>query len=317
MGLSCLPLFFSSFSWIPSAILDLAQEGRAQILLSESSAFLYSSRIGVFYKHSVPVDSEFQAWGKKPSAESTSLGTQNRDPRAATNQRWHRAKCMVLISPRCYLFHKYMWTYRFRQNWDLSYTLQKLMPQFFLLKKIVMVLVVEKWYIFMSVSQSVQLLSHVWLFATPWTEEWQASLSITNSWSLLKTHVHWYGDAIQPTHPVLSLLLLLSIFPSIRVFSKESVLRIKWPKYWSFSFNIRPSNEYSGLISFRIDWFDLLVIQGTLKCLCQHHSSKASILHWWAFFMVSLSHSYMTTKPWKNRGFDWTDFCQQSNVSAF
>ena len=108
-------------------------------------------------------------------------------------------------------------------------------------------------------------------------------------------HVHWVGDAIQPSHPPLPLLLLPSIFPSIRVFSNESAPCIKWPYYWSFSFSNSPSNEYSGLISFRIDWFDLLTVQGTLKSLLQHHSSKASILQHSAFFIVQLSHPYMTT----------------------
>ena len=112
---------------------------------------------------------------------------------------------------------------------------------------------------------------------------------------LVQTHVHWVGDAIQPSHPLLSLLLLPSIFSSIRVFSNESVLHIRWPKYWSFSFSICHSNEYSGLISFRIDWFDFLAAQGTLKSLLQHHSSKASILWHSAFFIVQLSHPYMTT----------------------
>ena len=106
-----------------------------------------------------------------------------------------------------------------------------------------------------------------------------------------QTHVHWLGDAIQPSHP----LLLASIFLSIRVFFSESVLRIRWPEYWSFSFSISPSNEYSGLSSFRIDWFDLLAIQGTLKSLLLHHSLKAPILRYSAFFMVQLSHLYMTT----------------------
>ena len=105
-------------------------------------------------------------------------------------------------------------------------------------------------------------------------------------------HVHQVSDAIQPTHP---LLVPPSIFPSIRVFSNESALRIRWPKYWSFSFSISPSNEYSGLISFRIDWFDLLAVQGTLKNLLQHHSSKASILRHSAFLTVQLLHPYMTT----------------------
>ena len=109
-----------------------------------------------------------------------------------------------------------------------------------------------------------------------------------------QTHVHRVSDAIQLSHPH-PLLLLPSIFPSIRVFSNESVLRIRWPKYWSFSFSISPSNEYSGLMSFRIDWLDLLAVQGTLKSLLQHHSSKASILRHSTFFIVQLSHPYMTT----------------------
>ena len=112
---------------------------------------------------------------------------------------------------------------------------------------------------------------------------------------LAQTHVHHVGDAIQPSHPLSSPLLLLSIFPSIRVFSSELVLNIRWPKNWSFSSSISPSSEYSGLISFVIDWFDLLSIQGTLKSLLQYHSPKASILWHLAFFMVQLSHPYMTT----------------------
>ena len=133
---------------------------------------------------------------------------------------------------------------------------------------------------------SVQMLSHVQLFATPWTAARQASLSITNSQSLLKL---MSIRSMMPSsnlifcHP---LLLLPSIFPSIRVFSNESVLSIRWPKCWSFSFSISPSNEYSGFISFRIDWFNLLIVQGTLKSLLQHHSSKASILQHSVFFMV-------------------------------
>ena len=145
---------------------------------------------------------------------------------------------------------------------------------------------------------SVQLLSHVQLFVTPWTAARQASLSITNSRSLLKL---MSIELVMPSdHPILCspLLLLISIFPSIRVFSNESVLGIRWPKYWSFSFSISSSNECSGLISFRIDWFALLAVQGTLKSLLQHCSSKASILHCSAFFIVQLSHPYMTTgKP--------------------
>ena len=107
-------------------------------------------------------------------------------------------------------------------------------------------------------------------------------------------------------------LLLSPIFPNIRVFSSESALHIRWPKYWSFSFSISPSSEYSGLISFRIDWFDLLAVQRTLKSLLQHHNLKASILWCSAFFMVQLSHPY-----WKNHSFDWTGLCWQSNVSVF
>ena len=113
---------------------------------------------------------------------------------------------------------------------------------------------------------------------------------------LTQTHVHRVGDAIQPSHhPLSALLLLPSIFPSIRVFSNESVFHIRWPKYWSFSFNISPSNDYSGLISFRMDWLDLLAVQGTLKNLFQHHSSKSSILWCSAFFTAQLSQPYMTT----------------------
>ena len=131
---------------------------------------------------------------------------------------------------------------------------------------------------------SVQLLSHVRLFATPWTAARQASLSITNSWSLL--NLISIKLVMPSNHLVLCrpLLLLPSVFPSIRIFSNESVLRIRWPKYWSFSFSISSSNEHSGLISFRIDWFDLLAVQGTLKSLLQHYSSKASILQCSAFF---------------------------------
>ena len=113
---------------------------------------------------------------------------------------------------------------------------------------------------------------------------------------LAQTHVHWVGDAILPSHSLSSPSPLLpSIFPSIRVFSNESVILNRWPKYWSFSFSISPSNEYSGLISFRMDWLDLLAIQGTLKSLLQHHNSKASIPRCSDFFMVQLSHLYMTT----------------------
>ena len=140
---------------------------------------------------------------------------------------------------------------------------------------------------------SVQLLSRVWLFVTPWTAAGQASLSITNSWSLLK--LMSIKSVMPSNHLILCHPLLPSIFPSIKVFSNESVLRIRWPKYWGFSFSISPSNEYSGLVSFRIDWFDLTAVQGTLKVLLQHHSSKASILRCSAFLMVQLSYPYMTT----------------------
>ena len=132
----------------------------------------------------------------------------------------------------------------------------------------------------------VQSLSHVQLFATPWTAACQASLSITNSWSLPK--LMSIELVMSSNHLLLCCPLLLppSIFPSSRVFSNESAHRIRWPKYWSFSFSISPSNEYSELIFFRIDWFDLLAVQGTLKNLFQHHSSKASLLWHLAFFMV-------------------------------
>ena len=142
---------------------------------------------------------------------------------------------------------------------------------------------------------SVQLLSRVWLFAALWTAAHQASLSITNSQSLPKL---MSIESVMPSrHLILCcpFLLLPSIFPSIRVFSNESALHIRWPKYWSFSFSISPSSEHSGLISFRMDWLDLLAAQGSLKSLLQHHSSKASILWHSAFFIVQLSHSYTTT----------------------
>ena len=142
---------------------------------------------------------------------------------------------------------------------------------------------------------SVQSLSCVQLFATPWTAAYQATLSITNSSSLFKLmsfELVMLSNHLILCHP---LLFLPSIFPSIRVFSYESVLCIRWPKYWSFSFSINPSKEYSGLISFRIDWFDLPAIQGTLKSLLQHHSSKTLIFQHSSFSMVQLSHPYMTT----------------------
>ena len=148
------------------------------------------------------------------------------------------------------------------------------------------------WFIGFS---SVQSLSRVQLFVTPWITARQASLSITNSRSSLKlTSIE---SMMSSSHLILCcpLLLLLPIPPSIRVFSYESTLHIRWPKYWSFSFSIIPSKEHSGLISFRVDWLDLLAVQGTLKSLLQHHSSKASIFQRSAFFTVQLSHPYMTT----------------------
>ena len=137
-------------------------------------------------------------------------------------------------------------------------------------------------------------LSHVQFFATPWTTACQASLSINNSWSPLR---HMSIESVMPSnHCILCLVLHLppSIFPSIRIFANRSVVHVRWTKYWSLSFNITPSNEYSGLISFRIDWLVLLSVQGTLKSLLQHHSSKASILHA-QLSIVQFSHPYMTT----------------------
>ena len=148
---------------------------------------------------------------------------------------------------------------------------------------------------------SVQLLSRVWLFVTPWTAVRQASLSITNSQSLLKL---MSLESVMPSNHLIlchPLLLPPSIFPSMRAFSNESTLCIRWAKYWSFSFNISLSNEHSGLISFRMDWLDVLAIQGTLKSLLQHHSSKASIL-WRSAFLYFNSQSI--PDHWKNNSFD-------------
>ena len=149
-------------------------------------------------------------------------------------------------------------------------------------------------YIYVCFS-SVQSLSHVRLFVTPWTAARQVSLSIASSQSLLKLmpiELMMPSNHLILCHP---LLLPPSIFSSIRVFSNESALHIRWPKYWSSSFNISPSNEHPGLISFRMDWLDLLAVQGTLESLLQHHSSKASVLQCSALFVVQLSHPYMTT----------------------
>ena len=144
--------------------------------------------------------------------------------------------------------------------------------------------------------ESVQSLSCVQLFTTPWTTARQVSLSITNSQSLLKLISI---ELVMPSNHLIlcrPLLLLPSTFPSIRVFANELALHIRWTKYWSFNFSISPSNEYLGLISFRIDWLDLLAVQGTLKSLLQHHSSKESVLWRSAFFITQLSHPYMTTR---------------------
>ena len=151
--------------------------------------------------------------------------------------------------------------------------------------------------IFKTCISSVQSLSHVQQFGTPWTAACRASLSVTNSWSLLKVKSI---ELVMPSnHLILCHPLLSSILHSIRVFSNESALRIRWPKYWSFSLSISPPSKYSGLISFRMDWLDLLAVQETLKSLLPHHNSKACILQCSVFFMVQLSHPYMTTRKTK------------------
>ena len=159
---------------------------------------------------------------------------------------------------------------------------------------------------------SVQSLSQVQLFVTPWTAACQASLSFTTSKCLLG--IMSIESEVPPNHLILChpFFFLPSVFPSIKVFSSELAFRIRWPKYWSFNFSMSASNEYSALISFRIDWFDLLAIHGTLKSLSQHHSSKASILWRSAFFIVQLSHPYITT----GKTIALIDLCQQSNVWA-
>ena len=162
---------------------------------------------------------------------------------------------------------------------------------------------------------SVQSFSLIQLFVTPWTVAHQASLSITNSWSPPKP---MSIELVMPSNHLIlccPLLLLPSIFPSIKIFSNESALRIRWPKYWSFSFSISPSNEHPGLISFRMDWLDCLAVQGTHKSLLQHYSSKASILLHSAFFIVQLSHPYMTNG--KTIAITRWSLCWQSNVSTF
>ena len=160
----------------------------------------------------------------------------------------------------------------------------------------------------------VQLLSHVWLFVIPWTTAFQASLSFTIFWNLL---ILMSIDSVMPSNHLIlchPLLLLPSVFHSIRVFSSESALQIRWPNYWSFGFSISLSNEYSGLISFRIGWFNLLAVQGTIKILIQYHISKASILWCSAYFTVQLLPPYMTT----GKTIVLTmDICLQSDVSTF
>ena len=168
----------------------------------------------------------------------------------------------------------------------------------------------EKWF------SLVQSLSHVWLFATPWITTLQASLSIITSRSppkLMSIESVMPSNQLILCHP---LLLLSSVLSSFRVFSNESALPIRWPKYWSFSFSISPSNEHPGLI-FRMDLLDLLAVQGTLKSLLHHHSSKASILLCSAFFIANLSHPYMTTRKTIALTRLWSSLCCQSNVSAF
>jgi len=160
----------------------------------------------------------------------------------------------------------------------------------------------------------VRSLSRVQLFATPWTASHQASLSFTISYSLLKLMSF---ESVMPSNHLIICrpLLLPSIFPNIQVFSNESVLHIRWPKYWSFRFSISPSSEYSGLISFRTDWFGVLAVRGTIKSLPLHHRLKASVLWCSAFFMIQLLtsvHDY-----WKNHSSDYMDLCRQSNVSVF
>ena len=181
------------------------------------------------------------------------------------------------------------WSYlgRVKMSFQLKYSKMKYPTNQAIFSKLVKHVKRLLW-LFQVQFSSVQSLSRVWLFATPWTAVRQASLSITNTWSLLKLMsiklVMSYNHLI-PCHP---LLLLPSVFNNIRVFSKEPVLHIRWPKYWSFSFNISPFNEYSGLISVRMDGLDFLAVQGTLKSLLQHNSSKASILQCAAFFIVQL-----------------------------
>ena len=196
---------------------------------------------------------------------------------------WHVLlgfECWKIISRRLSCFKQLV------LNWTELIHFRRVLnviPQFFLTYK------------FTGFFSSVQLLSRVWLSATPWITAHQASLSTTTSWSSLRL---MNIESVMPSsHLILCrpLLLLPPFPPSIKVFSNESTLRMRWPKYWSFSFSISPSKEIPGLISFRMDWLDLLAVQETLKSLLQHHSSKTSILQHSAFFTVQLSHPYMTT----------------------
>ena len=196
-----------------------------------------------------------------------------------TTTLWCSLKSRHMVPPTLF-FLEFLWL--FAGFCDSVWILELLFPIFYI------ICLLTNYYAYQF--SSVQSLSCVWLFATPWTAARQASLSITNSWSLFK--LMSIASEMPSNHLILGrpLRLLPPILPSIRVFSNESVLHIRWPKYWSFSFNISPSNEYSGMISFRIDWLDLLAVQGTLKSLLQHHSSKASIPQHSAFFIVQLSH---------------------------
>ena len=209
---------------------------------------------------------------------------------------------MVVQSPSCVLLFATPWTAAHQAS--LSFTISQSLPKFVSTASVMPFshLILSPLLLLPSIFpsirdfnesdvhiSSVQLLSHVHLFATPWTAAHQASLSFTIFRSLLK--LMSIKPVMPSNHLIHPLLLLPSIFPSIRVFSNDSILHIRWSKYWSFS--ISPSNEYSGLSSFTVDWFDLLAVQGTLKSLFQHYRSKASILQHSAFFMVQLSHPYV------------------------
>ena len=205
---------------------------------------------------------------------------------------------MLLNIISSFMFSKFCWvfTYALKKNTLFKSSIEFLQIRISGRKRYYSVLGwIDLWHKDSFWKNSVQSLSPVQLFETPWTVACQATLSITNSWSAPKpTSI----ESVMPSNHLIlchPLLLLPSISPSIRVFSNESALHIRWPNYWSFSFNISPTSEHPGLISFRMDWLDLLVVQGTLKSLLQHHSSKPSILQCSVFFIVQLSHPYMTT----------------------